>query len=193
MYIICLILLIICSYTDLRERGISLVLLAASLISCVMLMVCVKIFGNSCEQMDSWLIYEPCPTGILCALIPGMLLFIICRATTGAIGVGDVYVMLLLGLMPIIVYVVIQFFSLIFGNGVVEFPDEMKYVALGVSATVVILGFGAKVYGQLTEKRAGSDFLMLPASTVEKWVALVLVTCVAARSPSSSCTSSATA
>ena len=99
MYIICLILLIICSYTDLRERGISLVLLAASLISCVMLMVCVKIFGNSCEQMDSWLIYEPCPTGILCALIPGMLLFIICRATTGAIGVGDVYVMLLLGLM----------------------------------------------------------------------------------------------
>lgn len=88
--------------------------------------------------------------------------------------------MLLLGLMPIIVYVVIQFFSLIFGNGVVEFPDEMKYVALGVSATVVILGFGAKVYGQLTEKRAGSDFLMLPASTVEKWVSLFLVTCVAA-------------
>ena len=88
--------------------------------------------------------------------------------------------MLLLGLMPIIIYVVIQFFSLIFGNGVAKFPDEMKYAALGISAFVVILGFGARVYGQLTEKRAGSDYLMIPASTLEKWLSIFLVTCVAA-------------
>ena len=63
--------------------------------------------------------------------------------------------MLLLGLTPVIVYMVVEFFSLIFGNGVAELPDELKFAALSVSAVVILLGFGSKVYGQLTEKRAG--------------------------------------
>ena len=88
--------------------------------------------------------------------------------------------MLLLGLTPVIVYMVVEFFSLIFGNGVAELPDELKFAALSVSSVVILLGFGSKVYGQLTEKRAGSDYLMIPASTTEKWISLFLVTCVAA-------------
>lgn len=99
MRIICLLLLIICSYTDLRERGISLVLLAASLISCAALMISVEIYGNSCKLMENWLIYKPELRGILCALIPGTLLLIVCRLSREAIGMGDVYVMLILGLM----------------------------------------------------------------------------------------------
>ena len=75
MWIICLLLLVICSYTDLRERGISIWLLAASLISCVLLMICVEILGDSYEYIDSLLIYEPDISKIVCSLIPGMVLF----------------------------------------------------------------------------------------------------------------------
>ena len=99
MWIICLLLLIICSYTDLRERGISIWLLAASLISCVLLMICVEILGDSYEYIDSLLIYEPDISKIVCSLIPGMVLFAVSRLTKEAIGMGDVYVMLLLGFM----------------------------------------------------------------------------------------------
>ena len=88
--------------------------------------------------------------------------------------------MLLLGLTPVILYMIIQFFSLIFGNGVAEIPDSLKIMVMAVSCVIIILGFGSKVYGQLTEKRAGSDYLMIPASTTEKWISLFLVTCVAA-------------
>lgn len=99
MWIIGLLLLIICSYTDLRERGISLVLLAASLISCVSLMICVEIYGKKSEIMAHWLVYEPDRVKLLCALIPGTALLILCRVTGEAIGMGDVYVMLILGIM----------------------------------------------------------------------------------------------
>jgi hypothetical protein len=43
---------------------------------------------------------------------------------------------------------------------------------------VVILGAGVKLYGFVTEKRAGSDFVMLPASTTEKWLSLALIVCI---------------
>lgn len=34
------------------------------------------------------------------------------------------------------------------------------------------------MYGKLTEKRYGTDFLMLPASTFEKWASMMLILCV---------------
>ena len=88
--------------------------------------------------------------------------------------------MLLIGLLPILVFVITEFFSLITGNGITELPNEVKWVALAVGCLVVLLGFGSRVYGLLTEKRAGSDYLMIPASTLEKWLSLLLVNCVAA-------------
>lgn len=88
--------------------------------------------------------------------------------------------MLLIGLLPIIVFVVTEFFSLITGNGIVEIPTSIKLTAMGVGLVVILLGFGSKVYGLVTEKRAGSDYLMIPASTLEKWLSLLLVTCVVA-------------
>ena len=86
--------------------------------------------------------------------------------------------LLLMGLMPVAFYLVYQFISLISGNGLTPMPDELQVIALFVSIVVVMLGAGAKIYGSITEKRAGSDFLMLPASTLEKWLSMVLVVCV---------------
>ena len=86
--------------------------------------------------------------------------------------------LLLMGLIPIILYVVYQFISLVSGRGTDLMPDPMKFVALFAVLCVVILGAGVKLYGFVTEKRAGSDFLMLPASTTEKWLSMALMVCI---------------
>lgn len=88
--------------------------------------------------------------------------------------------MLVLGLLPFIIYIIAQFFSLITGNGVATISDPVKFMSIGIASLVAMLSFSAKVYGYVTEKRAGSDFLMLPASTLEKWISMLLLTCVAA-------------
>lgn len=87
--------------------------------------------------------------------------------------------LLIMGLIPVILYIVFQFVSLISGSGVGEMPDEMKFMGIFIVYLVVIFGAGTKIYGNVTEKRAGSDFLMLPASTFEKWLSMALVVCVA--------------
>ena len=87
--------------------------------------------------------------------------------------------LLLMGLIPIILYIVGQLISLISGNGIMELPDAMKIMGIYIVLVVVILGAGTKIYGFVTEKRAGSDFLMLPASTFEKWLSMVLMVCIA--------------
>ena len=86
--------------------------------------------------------------------------------------------LLVMGLMPIAIFIIFQFFSLITGNGVTELPDEVKICAVCIAIFAVMLGAGAKIYGSITEKRAGSDFLMLPASTLEKWLSMVLIVCI---------------
>lgn len=99
MLILSLSLLITCSYTDLRERGINLAVLAAFSTSCVALLAGVLIFGDRLEFLKASLFYEPDIINILAGLIPGFILFAINRITGEAIGMGDVYVILLLGLM----------------------------------------------------------------------------------------------
>ncbi len=86
--------------------------------------------------------------------------------------------LLVIGLLPVALYIITQFFSLITGNGVTELSDVPKIVAIFAGIAIVMLSAGAKIYGSITEKRAGSDYLMLPASTLEKWLSMVLVICI---------------
>lgn len=86
--------------------------------------------------------------------------------------------LLVIGLLPVALYIITQFFSLISGNGLTELSDVPKFVAIFAGIAIVMLGAGTKIYGSITEKRAGSDYLMLPASTLEKWLSMVLVVCV---------------
>ena len=86
--------------------------------------------------------------------------------------------LLVIGLLPVALYIITQFFSLITGNGVTELSDVPKIVAIFAGIAIVMLSAGARIYGSITEKRAGSDYLMLPASTLEKWLSMVLVVCI---------------
>ena len=92
-------LLIICSYTDLRERGISTRVLAAFLTSSVILMISVYIFGARFDIINRCLIYDIRAENILFSLLPGTILLMVSLISREAIGKGDVYVVFLLGFM----------------------------------------------------------------------------------------------
>ncbi len=86
--------------------------------------------------------------------------------------------LLLCGTMLIIGFVFAQLLSIIFQREFLEMPVFTKYLLVGVAYLIVVFGAGAKIYGNLTEKRAGSSFLMLPASTFEKWLSMTLISCI---------------
>ena len=86
--------------------------------------------------------------------------------------------LLILGTLPISIFVIYELFSLIFTQQFQEIHVSVKYAQFFIAFTVAILGAGTKLYGKLTEKRAGSNFLMIPASTFEKWLSMSLIVCI---------------
>lgn len=86
---------------------------------------------------------------------------------------------LILGLAPAILFGVIQTFALIIAGEMVSFTYT------GILAFTMALSLGSivvpiKLYGPLTDKRFGSEWLMIPASRQEKFTAMMLITCVIA-------------
>jgi len=91
--------------------------------------------------------------------------------------------LLICGLLPAMMFIVWLIGSYVFGNvdtfGNAEiFRDTTKIMMIIGAFFVVILAFPVKQYGGLTDKKAGSTWLMLPASTLEKFISMLLVTCV---------------
>lgn len=89
--------------------------------------------------------------------------------------------LLILGLLPVIVFMVSELFCLLFGGSFNLNPEATlpgRVTAAVTAVTVVVMVGPAKLYGHITEKRAGSSFLMLPASTFEKWLSMVLMTII---------------
>ena len=86
--------------------------------------------------------------------------------------------LLICGTLPIIVFAFAQLLSLIFQQRFMTLEMIPKFMQLGIAYTIVLLGAGTKIYGNLTEKRAGSNFLMIPASTFEKWLSMVIIVCI---------------
>ncbi len=99
MLLLSLFFLIICSFTDLRERGISIVLLAAFLTSSILLTIGVCIYGERYGNLKGLLEYTPGLISVAAALIPGIILFFIGKLTKGAVGEGDAYMIFVLGFM----------------------------------------------------------------------------------------------
>lgn len=86
---------------------------------------------------------------------------------------------LILGLAPAILFCVIQAFALIISGEMVSFT----YTGILAFSFALLLGsivIPIKLYGPLTDKRFGSEWLMIPASRAEKYTAMMLITCVIA-------------
>ena len=86
--------------------------------------------------------------------------------------------LLVLGLMPVILLVLHMLGSLFSSGSTSPVSDQAKFTVFCVVVFVTAVSAGVKIYGSVTDKRAGSDFLMLPASTAEKWLSLSLMVCI---------------
>lgn len=82
------------------------------------------------------------------------------------------------GLFPLVLFIFYQLFSLIFSQSMGVMPASLKMTALMCSLAIFLISSPSKIYGNITEKRYGSDWLMVPASTFEKFLSMVTVLCV---------------
>lgn len=87
--------------------------------------------------------------------------------------------LLIIGAMPLFQYFIPQAFALVFKGSAFSMGDMGKAPAYITAFLLASIIFPTKHYGGLTDKKQGSDWLMLPASTLEKWFSMLLVTCVA--------------
>ncbi|MBR4774683.1 MAG: hypothetical protein IK008_01115 [Bacteroidales bacterium] len=87
-----------------------------------------------------------------------------------ALGIG------LFGLFAYLVYVII---SLITGSGWSGPGDDIisRFVMFMVAFTILEL-YQTRTYGYLTERKRGSAWLMVPASTFEKWLSMLIMTLI---------------
>ena len=93
--------------------------------------------------------------------------------------------LLICALLPAIAFVMTVLGTLVFnpssfaGADVTRLIGDSTKVSMVFTAILITgLVFPAKQYGSLTDRKAGSTWLMLPASTLEKFLSILLVTCV---------------
>lgn len=81
---------------------------------------------------------------------------------------------LCVGILPLISYLFGTLFYLV---GMMDsLPSyELTLTMLPIAIIIYVLIFPAKLYGEVTDRRAGSNFLMLPASTGKKFTSLLLI------------------
>ena len=86
--------------------------------------------------------------------------------------------LLIIGLMPAILFLFNELFSLVFSGRLEPLDVAVKCACLVFCLLVIFISAPAKLYGKLTEKREGSDWLMIPASSFEKFLSMVVILCV---------------
>ena len=80
--------------------------------------------------------------------------------------------------MPVWFFLIVQLFSIVFNGRFCNFSANVILIAYIVSIILVELFFPVQHYGPLTRKKEGSDWILLPASRFEKFLSMLLVTCV---------------
>ena len=149
MIFLSILLLIICSYSDLRNRGISVVLLAAFLTSDILLMGGVYIFGDRYELLRNCMVYELNLANVALGLLPGIVLLLISFVSREAVGKGDVFVTMLLGIMlglerTFILLVLSMLLTAVFGIGCMIFKgksrkDTLPYIPFVLGAHIIMI------------------------------------------------------
>ena len=86
--------------------------------------------------------------------------------------------LVIIGAMPIFQFLIPEVFSLVFSGHAMDMGTWGKIPAYISALTIANIFFPIRHYGGLTDKQQGSNWLMLPASTLEKWFSMLLVTCV---------------
>ena len=84
---------------------------------------------------------------------------------------------ILIGGASAIFYVIWVMFSLVFTQSWHTPPVEARFLVFGLAFAILEL-YMVRAYGYLTEKKAGSAWLMVPASKAEKFVSMLLISLV---------------
>ncbi|MCQ2146326.1 MAG: hypothetical protein MJZ16_02300 [Bacteroidales bacterium] len=75
---------------------------------------------------------------------------------------------------PVCAFIVYGFMSLILGNGWTNVGVITRLPFFLIVSVIFFIFYSANCYGFLTEKNAGSSWLMIPASVTEKYVTMLL-------------------
>jgi len=92
--------------------------------------------------------------------------------------------LLVIGCLPVIYFIIKVILCLIFNkdlsdiNMIEEATTMSRTFTFFLGLIIVILSFPTKAYGSLTERKAGSSWLLLPASAFEKWLSMMLISAI---------------
>lgn len=90
-------------------------------------------------------------------------------------------------LSPVIFYMLYMFFAALFDGGLMKLFSGMSiggpsiWVRFGMAAVMIsifVMLFPSRAYGEITDKAKGSEWLMLPASRLEKFTSMMLISLV---------------
>lgn len=83
--------------------------------------------------------------------------------------------LLITALLPVLTFLLIGFMSIIAGRGWISADSSVR---MGLAAVAIIIAFlfaPAKIYGHITDKKFGPDFVLLPASVFEKVASMLII------------------
>lgn len=83
--------------------------------------------------------------------------------------------LLVLCLLGVIVYIIHGIFGIMSGGGWQSLRIGWRIAAFACGIFIIVCSMPVRCYGGLTEKQSGSSWLLIPASTLEKYVSMLLV------------------
>lgn len=95
--------------------------------------------------------------------------------------------MLIFALSPIIFYMIYMFFAAMFDGGLMKIfigleidgpAGGTRFGVFAVMSTIFVMLFPSRAYGEITNKAKGSEWLMLPASRLEKFTSMMLISLI---------------
>lgn len=86
--------------------------------------------------------------------------------------------LLIISLMPLWSLICYEMISIISGHGFSEGNAGLQISSVMVAMIMLVLTAPVKLYGKVTDKKEGSAFLMIPASTFEKFFSMLLISCL---------------
>lgn len=86
--------------------------------------------------------------------------------------------MVVVGLVPVIMFAFYQIIAWMSSANNYVLGSPVRVMSFLIACYIVLLSSPVKLYGRITERRYGSDWLMIPASTFEKWLSMMLITAI---------------
>ena len=81
-------------------------------------------------------------------------------------------------LFPVVVYIITSAFYVILTNEWSGPGSELRLGIFAVAMICIVVTMPVKCYGKITDKQYGSFWLTLPASRLEKFLSMVILTCI---------------